>query len=808
MKDPQSESPFPKKARWRWPEAPKGVSPPADRELRKFRDDFQRVVRQTAGRRQAGWRRRPRPGIKPLAAAAALIALVLLAVLLRDLNMPIEAMTIPGLQGVVVNGATGRALSGVAVTVADDRGDKRYLDFTDAAGFFDVAPPADHQPRQLHFELEGEEVGVLNMGGDREQASGFVRVVLPGPQLEQVTEAEIQLRPGEAAPAEASVQLALVDTAAGPWSGRLVQDPNWPSVFNFGRVLAGIFSARGPASADLSISVRIPAQQLEFNAADPAAVQLIALNATYARKGEYRAYHRGWYITAQPQHDYLPQVDLRHEILADNVTFSWRAEPGVQYALLLPPAAQGELGALEFYDFDSRSDPLFTRIIHHFNLQQPQLSLYRLYYRPAAEGKICELTQQPTTHRLRYALAGETWCAETGEMLPPLCPDDGPGELPGVLWAELYDFTMQNKVAFNPVSVDLPPRANPYGLEFSNAEVGAVAGLRITGADELPAEAIAWDFTDDGVCEAWGQEARVPILYPGSFEVAVYVTEPGGRTVKLTKSIRTVGPASTGWYWEQPIYAGREQLPAEQSTRLALTHEMVANPLPYGYSTGLFAPQVLLIALPDQFAEVPLKELRIYLYGTALAGDVDKVYLAGHFLPLVSADYDHVAAPQYDKEFYQNPAGFEGLDCASVSFVVERALELQAAGEEWRDYLAGRGQIEPVATGFQVFLGLDLANLPPDSELLAALRDFKGDPRFAIRYLTQPDQEVAWHIDLRGGKIRKGGGFIAGVSMETRGLLYNCQWEFQSGGPTPARVEIETEDGEILTGYFDFSQLD
>jgi len=105
-------------------------------------------------------------------------------------------------------------------------------------------------------------------------------------------------------------------------------------------------------------------------------------------------------------------------------------------------------------------------------------------------------------------------------------------------------------------------------------------------------------------------------------------------------------------------------------------------------------------------------------------------------------------------------------------------------------------------------LGFDVYNPPPNDELVSILRELKASPYYSVRYATTEQQEISYAAPLFGTLITADYALLVGALLETRNILLASQYEVYSGGHCPARVELETTDGQLFVRYFDYSVLE
>jgi hypothetical protein len=130
---------------------------------------------------------------------------------------------------------------------------------------------------------------------------------------------------------------------------------------------------------------------------------------------------------------------------------------------------------------------------------------------------------------------------------------------------------------------------------------------------------------------------------------------------------------------------------------------------------------------------------------------------------------------------------------------------LRGAYNFYRDYIS-RKDSKYINESTSIIVGIDPRNPPAETELLKKLEDFRASKYFCQPFITEEVQELRYTSNSFGTKPPMGAtGLMVSLVAETQNLLYAAQWDMYTGPEHPARIEIETTDGRVLSRYFDYT---
>jgi hypothetical protein len=770
----------------------------------------QRMERRQDGRPRCSWRW----------ALASMLTLALLIggpLLLHERPAPVAA-PYPGLQGQVISGGDLRPVSGVQVWLQAAGGSalgfggqasRQLVDITDPAGFFDVPPCELDQPCQVVFTHSGEEVACLEEQPGQRDFTGYQQIMIVGSGSLPEESYWVEINPGQLAKPAPGLQVSLAASAAQWWYGALSHDQRWPAAFSYGCVLDGVYWLEGAPAPGLELTVQLDPAALEFFHASPEQVALISHSDGFQDNDAARGFHRGWYPAEQPPPGYgLAPVMTR--LVYDKqgqASITWPAEPGVKYALKVPMQIEGELAFTYCYQNATRPECQPYLRLQLLNQTKPQLYAVQVWHDGGTGAGWQELTLQPRVHMPVYELCNSP------EL--PDAPAAGFDYTPTGRWRlDLEDFTLQEHHYFE---IDAPPtlpKPGQYKLEFTPGEVGGMSIARVTGDLDRLAQPPAWDLRCDFVDDAYGPEVELPAPYPGSYKVRVTLREKNGAITVLEDAIEVVDPELAlfmpGPFNAVPVLSTVAGEPGICSELHVLTATALANPLPYGYSVSNLAGPVIRCDLPPELHGVSLRKIRIVQSATPAGGDTANIELQPELwlAPTVQAGPLLTGISEW-----RLPSGGNLDICNSgLSHLARYALAraehggdaraLLAAGTFHDHYVAG------IADSLKLKLGWDTTNLPPASEIVATLRQFRASPAFGRRTVTEFGQRLEWEFDLYGQHVPPGQDLLLGYSIETQGLLLAAQWKLDGREGNPSYIEIET-DGQQQPwhGNIDYSPM-
>lgn len=821
--------------------------PVPSQEMNRFRQDFLGAAKRAQKRLRQQVPARKRLYLRLALSSAALIAIM--AIGLCMLMTPrVEAFNMDGLQGQVINTADGLPIPNVAVRNLESG---RIECTTDTWGVFTVdAHPG--KTTRYSLELEQRKIAECKVGTDNDCVTGYQRLSVALPRFKREEVMKVQVAAGCTVAASPEMHVALVSGSPKEWTGQARQQHNWPQVFNYGRVVDGIYSLQGAAVAGLTLSIAVSAERLRALDGKAEDLKVIAYDARYASDIDLTihdnsvynycisGYHRGWFRLDKPHAAYLPRAVPTITPQSDGgAIIEWAAEVGRQYALMLPPEAQGTVTACYV---KSEEDPSahYSKQLLVLDQQRPAMGVYDVEYSNGAES-IPVLNMQPLHSQLRYTLES-AFVSRDGTSHPAFAQSDGPENIPGEFTVHRYDFTLADGVAYPPIKAEFPQHGE-YSIEFDHAKVGEVSQLKVMGDLSRLSEPPRWDLGTDCRDDSFGNSIDLFTPAPAAYKVNVTLREKAGAVVRLSRWIDVEAGAVVGFssneYGSVPIIHCSPAPPAAQSRYMAQTAECVVDPLPYGYCTGSSLGPKWLFTPPDTMRGVPLKELRIVVYVLPLGGDTGP-----------DAAYEEPDTNGGDKAVYLSPSVSEvspvnewiggAPGCTNPEFMFGTGIEHDIALTEVSHQLwqcrsliervkPGEQQPELEASlasqlksikehlelnqdqcrinGFKLGLGLDLSALPGKHDVAQKLYKFYNSKYYSIRYASRNQPKIEWVIDLHGTRIGPNNSLLVTVPMETQGLLINAQYDLLSGGDTPAGFTLTAADGSQCTQYLDYSAV-
>lgn len=795
-----------------------------ERELDQLGSDMLKAVTRAKDELTARQARRGPVLVARWAAAAVAVCVLGLVWLQIAFNrQPVVAAGIAGVEGIVVSASAQKPVAGVvirrmaATDQATSLSDANIVDITDVTGLFSL--PADRGADECRyvFEVDGEQVGCLQSANDeRTVRDRFVRVEIGDPRNDSLGKFKypISLAPGDSSVLSDAIRLAQSAGATESWEGHVIHDLAWPSVFNHARIVDGIFILDGPPADSLTLSIAIPADKLTYLGASLDELRLIAFDEDCAADPcTGAAWHHGWYYADDPPMERgLPAVDLLIESSNAGCQVTWAARPGVAYALLLPPQADGELLPCYLGYMQDAAPTRWTKSLLLGDFTTPQMSLYDLYYEDPAGVDSGIVNPLPLHPQFQLNLEVEH------------LRRDGPGKreafatlgeepvIPGLFTLKRYDFLYSEEADYQPLAAVFSRPTSDFAIAVEQGVIGEETRLAITGDLTGLTDRIAWDFDGDRVADTWGETTQLFVPSACAYEITA--------TVKTADAVYIVSRALTftndqvvGFRIGRngPILKGLSAPPPAETSWISMTPDMRARQVAYGYSASRFLGPVMLIDPPAEFRHKPLSQLRIVLLVSGMAGETGVVHLVPDIVRVSDARATGTSLMAGIEPMLSDYPEFIDCGYGNLSREVDIALAAKRSGKLLTSYyteLMNAGLIDnPRQAAYQLALGLDLADLPDEDRLYNLLQDFKASEFYSIRYAQAKKQEITWTCDLHDLELDAQDGLLAGVLVETSGALNDAQWELYSGGTTPARVEIIAQNGSTYTTYIDYSVL-
>jgi hypothetical protein len=779
------------------------------------------------------------------------IALIgIMAIMLCLLMTPrVEAFSLIGMQGRVVNAADNQGIPNVAVHNLDSGA---FAPPTNTLGMFRIDVKSGTTAHYA-LELNNQQLTDYYVGAGADCINGFqvFKVALESYQREEVF--PVTVAAGKSADAGLHMKVSLEPGSMKSWTGKAVQQHDWPQVFNYGRVVDGVYSLQGRTCPGLTLSVTVPAESLRNLEGKPDELMVIAYDARYANddellrpdKTEYGydvgGYHRGWFRLDEPPASYLPHTEPKITKSDGGAVIQWLAETGRQYALMLPVEAQGTVTACYV---KSENDPTakYSKELLILDQPRPIMGIYDVEYSDGLNPNYIA-NEQPMHIHLCYPLDCP-FVSNDGKSHDAFIKSDKQTDIPGEFIIHLYDFTLAQSVTYPPIKVVFPPHGE-YSMELDQVKVGATTHLWIKGDLSRLAKPPRWDIGMDYHDDQFGDSAEMITPFPGAYRVNATLYEKSGAVVRLERWVNVEAGDVLGFSPDEncstPIVRCAPENPQVQSTYMAQTTECVADPLPYGYSTGsMLGPQWLLTP-PDTMHETPLKELHIVMYVRPLDGDTAPrsasaqpggngenraVYLAASIGEVGPVSEWSGGTPVYPPpDVTEGSAIYSDIALTEVSHKVnllrlqmEKAKPYKPLSEIEADLVQELMKVRDDfekhndicrLDGFSEGLGLDLFHLPSNHEVALKLDEFFNSRYYSLRYAlhTDPLLPIEWTVNLRGMRIRNNNSLLIKMPMETQGLLINAQYDLLSGGNTPASITLTAQDGSIYKAYLDYSAV-
>ncbi len=418
-----------------------------------------------------------------------------------------------------------------------------------------------------------------------------------------------------------------------------------------------------------------------------------------------------------------------------------------------------------------------------------------------------------------------------------------PGErkiIPGTFGVRQYDFTLTDYVEYEPITADFGAAPSSFKILANTPAAGGTLELRLEGNLDGLAQPPRWDFYTDFVDDAFGPTATLPLPYPGAYKISVTLQEKSGATTRIERWYNATAAVVPGYYAVSatctPVVQAVGTLP-DEAELLAQTTECVADPLPYGYSTGSLGPWWVIYP-PEEFANTPLKSLELVMYISPLSGDTDPhspiaglgspstphiaVYLAPQVYAVNPIEQWVAQQPLFCTQQFihtmdgfttQERTGVTDFTYSNISSEIRDSilggLDEPSLRDDFAQYLSELRTLEhPDACRLWAYRngpGLDIDALPSTSaEVAVKLKAFYDSPLYSVRYAKLPQQETTWLVDLHAGQLQTGQGLMVGINLETRGWLSNAQYILHSGASYPSRVILTPVTGEPYTSYIDF----
>ncbi len=794
-----------------------------DHELTQLNADMFKAVKRA--KHELEERRKPRQPwlvLRLAGVAIAAIAIFLAWPHITPNHLLVEAASFEGINGIVVSASSRKPVAGIVVmreaasTQGSAQPQQLIVDITDSTGTFSIPPDETAKPQRFTFELEGIEVGYLQSGdSERSVKDRFVRIEI-GNLSESGNrrfEYPVQLIPGDTSKLGETISVSNFPEAKSTWDGSLTHNLAWPAIFNHARVVGGIFTANGDPTEQLELAVTIPADKIAYYGASSSELQLIANDVGYAEDYEAgAAQHHGWYDTSNPPAGYaLPSVGLLVENAGDEYVASWNAQPGIKYALVLPPKADGEVFPCFVNNMIGSTPGKWTKTLYLGNHSQPQMSIYDVEYKHQAANDPWLANTLPLHPTFTLNLEAELMLG--GQKKKAAFSKAGEAvDVPGTFTVQRYDFLYSSSADYEPISASFTKPTGGFGIAVDQGDIGETTRVSVTGDLSQLTERIAWDLNGDRVTDAWGESAEIVVPYACAFKVTATIKAESGiyvvnRTLGFTND-KVVGFLA-GIYG--PIIHGQPALPPTGTSYITMTPEMVTSQVSFGYSASGFLGPVALINPPPDFRNKPLDKIKIVFFASAMAGETDVAYLVPNIYVTEDGNATGPALTSNYKPLLANQPNFVDVGYGNLSRDVDLGLSAQRNGTTLTDYLTTRLEWNlidiPRQFTFKIGLGVDVNNLPGEEQLLLIYRNFRESELYSIRYANGDKLEISWTNDLHGLSLDSNDGLIVAIGIETCGHLNDAQWEIFSGGGTPARIELTAENGATYTAYIDYSQL-
>jgi hypothetical protein len=823
------------------------VQPVPSQELDTFRQDFLHAAQRARLRL-----RQQQPRHKGLLLRIAFSSIAFFAVMAIGLCMlmtpSVEAFSLTSLHGQVFSAADGLPIPNVKVrnlisgTIACS---------TDTWGQFNVDAPPNAAARYA-LEYDQHKITERYVGTGDNCTSGYNRFDVALQNFRRREAYAVKVTAGQPAEAGQIMHVGLQPGSIQTWTGQAIQQHDWPQVFNYGRVVDGIFLLQGHASQGLILSVAVSAERLRSMEGKAEDLRVIAYDARFANdvgllqpdgkpyKYQVTAFHRGWFRLDKPLAGYLPQAEPTITTQDNGGTvIAWPAEVGRQYALILPVTPQGKVTACYV---KSEEDPSahYSKELLVLDQRRPMMGVYDVEYINGAQS-IPVLNIQPLHSHLRYSFESD-FVSRDGTSHPAFAKPDEPADIPGEFTVHLFDFTLTDSIAYTPAKAVFPKHGK-YSIKVDQAIVGAESHIRVVGDLGRLAQPPRWDLGTDYRDDSFTDSFEMLVPAPAAYRVNVTLYEKNGAVVRLSRWVDVEAGNVVGFnsneYGSIPIIRCTPEMPKLQSTYLAQTAECVVDPLPFGYCTGSSLGPSWLFTPPEAMRETPLKELHIVLYVKPLGGDISPASaptqpaanqdkLAVYLSPSVG-EVGPVSTWKNGTPAYSNPAFMAETGIAgdiALSEVSHQLWQLRSLIEKIKPGVQ-QPDIEAALTreltgigaglsldqdycrlqGFKLGLDLDLMHLLDKHDTAQKVYRFYHSPYYSVRFASRNDVKIEWVINLHGAHISKNNSLLVQVPMETQGFLINAQYDLLSGGDTPASITLTPQDGPPYTAYLDYSAV-
>ena len=787
-------------------------------------------------------RKRKRMVLLRLAKVAVAILIVItisgLAGMLEFFPQPVEATPFMGLHGLVISSYDLNPVPGIEIRRINADGALQsgsvLVATTNAQGMFDIPATAEATSTRYELHLDGRVISQFQTGTSEQYMRGYEKFIVDVPLARDKRTLVIKIEPGERLAVSESVSIELDQAAPSSWRGSLTDDKQWPSNFLFGQVAAGILKLDGPPTDHLRMTVHVANEVLAYYRAAASDLRVITHSETYKQRElensphGWRAHaHQGWYVLGQSVEDYsfldLQQPQLKIVASDDKrgrCELSWTARPGAPYAVLIAPQKTGEA---QTYWLQRRVNGQLWSApgVQILGRQRLQPLIYSVSYFSPERGRSY---RYPAYF---YCPSRECWFAEAEEPQDfyhtgysvPLTAMFAEGAVPGEFLLHLMDFTVTNSVDYTHIRHQGTQTPNLYEINIAAGEIGQITKLTLDGDLIDLAAPPEWDFYCDGIVDAKGYSADLRIQRYGSYSIRAILREKNGNIVFAEKTYECKAPILLGYEpwgtYDVPVLAGQADRPVEAGSIRAVSLKAVASPSAFGYSASSIAGPLVYFAVPPEFQQLPLKEVRCYLYGRAVGGDAlpstsgMQQYLNIDYL-LATPSRGANAPLELRGDYVRSDGIVSYVNASGHSWIIKNFLEKVDSGQPLSEaitYLKHENFTFQSKTVFRALTGLDIEHLPAPEEVVKVLRRFQSSPYYAVKYAAATTSELCWTSKLWGLRLQAGQGLVAAIILNDYNLLYAGQWEFYSGRDYPSRIELVAEDGRSWTGYFDYSQL-
>ncbi|MBN2082502.1 hypothetical protein JW859_09905 [bacterium] len=828
-----------------------------------------RRARRTAAFREEERKLGANKGRQTAAIAATFLLAVGLVTVLVLLNQPVHELPdlFPAaeqqhlIKGVVYSSADEQTLAGVKIYAqaepeqpAQARGftfstpahaaswppRPQLLAVSNAVGEFWV-PDEFRDQAKLHLTLYDQAAQLTTRGVDAppaEELDSFeLYLEAPSEQRYPIT----ALQPGTSQRLSDSLNVALDSTATQPWSGELLLDAKWPNNFQYGQVIAGIFSLSGDADNLPRIHYKLDEAQLKQYLMQPDETRLAVENPEYLELDDKEGYaHRGWYDTsAMPDgFDFLKHYELDYYEDEDGHWVTWQPDAGVRFALKSPVVGDGRVVAGYLVEVSGIGTELLysgVKLLDRRNNQPWQGDV--AVFEP--DGKLLDFIP------VYYWTANRTFLGISNRILVRSFTRNGNSyDLPELGSNEPHpygyamrrlDFTCTEAYEWPILNLPTGEPRGTYSIEAQPGFAGEVIPLRLIGDTKLIDEATSgpplWDVLADGTTDARGLTCDLLVTEPGWHYVSVTFKEAEGDYVTVLQKVlvqaRSATSRITGFdnATNSPILAGLLEPPDEQASLWLLSNKCTGDPPADRRSLKLstLGPK-LYLEPPAEFAGVPLRELRVILFVSPREGN--KNWISPDFTPTTGSSVSFVEDvqlhPRIDKPDGMDQAVFDYISsdrtfiCGdSVSWYVTLALGTDASSDQDAEAVVAAlvhftDTVSVFTERFWLEFGINLTgeNLPPAEEIVAMLREYQESKYYQVKRPQGEKEEMVWHVNMRNAALEPGVGLVVGNVIEHMNMQVASIYELYSGGDTPARVELETADGRVYVNYFDYTALD